>query len=251
MGDQAPLVWAIGFGLLGSAGAVLVAAVFLALRDPVRTALVPCLVSYAAGSLLGAALLGLLPDALAAGNARPILATLLAGIVLFFVLERALLWHHCHDRDCERHRAAGPLLLVGDALHNFADGAIVAGAFLTSVPLGIGTGLAVLAHEIPQEFGDFGILLESGFTRRSALLWNLASASPTLVGAVAGSLLLAEARSALPYVMALSAASFLYIAMADLLPHLHELGARRGFVGQFLLMLAGIGTIVAVRGLLS
>jgi zinc and cadmium transporter len=249
MHDPARLYWIIPFSLLGSVGAVALSATLLLVRAPLRTRLVPPLVSYAAGTLLGAALLGLLPEALRTTPPDALLPVTLAGLVLFFVLERALIWRHCHEPSCERHSAAGPLILIGDAFHNLADGVILAAAFLVSVPLGIGTAVAVIVHELPQEVGDFALLLDSGYSPRSAFAWNALSALATLPGAVGGYALLASLRPGLPYVMALSAASFLYIALADLVPHLHRRGGEQPFSLQLALMAAGIGTIVLVRGL--
>ncbi len=249
MDDASRLLWIVPFSLLGSVGAVTLSAVLLLVRAPTRARLVPPLVSYAAGTLLGAALLGLLPEALHAARPEAVLPVTLAGIVLFFILERTLIWRHCHEEGCERHSTAGSLVLIGDGFHNLTDGIIIATAFLVSVPLGIGTSLAVIIHEIPQEIGDFALLLDSGYRPRSAFLWNALSAAATLPGAVGGYYLLAPLRTAVPYVMALSAASFLYIAMADLMPHLHQRGRDQRFALQVTLMAAGIGTIVLVRTL--
>jgi zinc and cadmium transporter len=248
--DGTVIIWLVACSLVGSVGAVMFSGGVLVLSSRIRATVVPALVGYATGALLGAALLGLLPQALERAPPERVFPAALVGIVLFFVLERLLIWRHCHDQDCEHHRAAGSLLLVGDAFHNFGDGVILASAFLTSLPLGIGATLAIVTHEIPQEIGDFAILLESGYTRRAALVWNTLAAAATLPGALLGYLLLSRTLSAIPYVMAVSAASFLYIAMADLVPHLHRHAARR-FPAQLLLILAGIGTIALVRRLNS
>jgi zinc and cadmium transporter len=245
--DGERVIWLIVCSLIGGVGAVVLSGGLLVVPEAQRARLVPRLVSYAAGSLLGASLLGLLPHALDGAPPRRVLGTVVAGIVLFFALERLLIWRHCHEVDCEEHRAAGALLLVGDAFHNFTDGVILAAAFLTSIPLGLAATLAIVAHEIPQELGDFAILLESGYPRRQAFAWNTLAATTTLPGAIAGYLFLAQLRSAAPYVMALSVASFLYIAMADLVPHLHRRGRDLGFASQLALMLAGIATILLIR----
>jgi zinc and cadmium transporter len=168
-------------------------------------------------------------------------------MVLFFVLEKLVLWRHCHDSDCEVHSRAGPLILVGDAFHNFVDGVVIAAAFLTSIPLGIATALAVIAHEVPQEVGDFAILLDSGYSRRKALLFNALSSLATLPGAVLAWFWLAETRGAVPYILGLSAASFIYIAAADLIPHLHRQVTAKAALRQFVLLIAGIGTIAFFR----
>ncbi|MEO5864789.1 MAG: ZIP family metal transporter [Nitrospiraceae bacterium] len=175
------LMWILGFALIGSVGAIGAAALFLAFSKNVRERLVPFLVSYATGSLLGAALLGLLPEAIEQGDLTSSLGTVLVGLLVLFVLERLLIWRHCHaEGPCEVHGTAGSLILVGDALHNFVDGAVIAAAFMSSVPLGVATGIAVIAHELPQEVGDFAILLDNGFTRMRALKWNLISGITTI-----------------------------------------------------------------------
>jgi zinc and cadmium transporter len=236
-------VWIAGFSLLGSVGAIALAGSFLLFPHKTRRFLIPCLISYATGTLLGAAFLGLIPHALARIPASRALRTVLIGVVLFFVLEKLVVWRHCHNQQCEVHGSAGPLLLVGDAFHNFVDGVIIAATFVTSVPLGIATSLSVIAHEIPQEVGDLAILLESGYSRKQALLYNTLSGLSTLPGAMLAYLTLQAIQRITPYIMAVSAASFVYIAIADLVPSLHRHTGLGSSVRQLALMLAGIGTI--------
>ena len=164
-------------------------------------------------------------------------------MVLFFVLEKLVLWRHCHDSECEVHGRAAPLILIGDAFHNFVDGVVIAAAFVSSIPLGISTALAVIAHEVPQEVGDFAILLDSGYSRAKALVLNGLSSITTLPGALIAYFWLAETREAVPYILAISAASFIYIATADLIPALHRQVTPVASLRQLLLLLAGIGTI--------
>jgi zinc and cadmium transporter len=237
------LPWVIGFSILGSIGAVAGAALFLLFPGQIRAVIVPNLISYATGTLLGAAFLGMLPAGLDSAPARPLLATVLGGIVLFFLLEKIVIWRHCHDPDCAAHGRAGPLILIGDAFHNLVDGVVIAAAFLTSVPLGVATSLAVIAHEVPQEVGDFAILLDSGYQRARAFWLNGLSSAATLPGAVLGYFWLAQSREALPYMLGLSAASFIYIAIADLIPGLHRRVTPLSSARQLLFLLAGIGTI--------
>jgi zinc and cadmium transporter len=237
------LLWIIGFSILGSVGAVAGAALFLFFPDNIRRILVPYLISYATGTLLGAAFLGMIPAGLRQAPAQAVMATVLAGIVLFFMLEKFVLWRHCHENECEVHSRAGALILIGDAFHNFVDGVVIAAAFLTSIPLGIAASLAVIAHEVPQEVGDFAILLDSGYGRARALVLNGISSATTLPGAVAAYFWLGETHAAVPYILAMSAASFIYIAAADLIPGLHKQVTAAASLRQLVLLLAGIGTI--------
>jgi zinc and cadmium transporter len=237
------LAWIVGFSVLGSLGTVAGSGVVLLLPEHTRRILVPTLASYAAGTLLGAAFLGMIPAALAGAPARSITNTLLAGMVIFFVLEKVVLWRHCHEDRCEVHGRVGPLILIGDAFHNFVDGVVISAAFLTSIPLGIATALAVIAHEVPQELGDFAILLDNGYGRAKALMLNGLSSVSTLPGAVLAYFWLDQVQEAVPYVLALSASSFLYIAAADLIPGLHRQVSPGASFRQLLLLIAGIGTI--------
>jgi zinc and cadmium transporter len=239
---------ALIFALLGSAGAMLGAALLLAFPDGMRRRLLPGLLAYATGTLLGAAFLGMLPNALSQAPALDVSATVLAGLIAFFLLEKLVLWRHCHDGDCDVHgHVGGRLILIGDAFHNFVDGVVIAAAFLVSPALGVATALAVIAHEIPQEVGDFAILLHSGLSRTRAFGYNLLSSLATLPGVLAGWFWLDEMRGAIPYVLAISAASFIYIAVADLVPGLHSQVGVRAMLVQVALMLAGIATIAFFR----
>ena len=226
------------FSLLASIGSVASAGIILVLPEKVRGWLVQRLISYALGTLLGAALLGMIPHAMDQLPSRAVMLTLLAGLLSFFMLEKLVIWRHCHDEKCPVHSASGVTILVGDAFHNFVDGLVIASAFLTSVPLGIAASLAVIAHEIPQEAGDFGILLNVGYSRRKAFILNTASSLATIVGALVGYFGVAALMAAAPYILCVSAASFLYIALADLIP------IRRGHQGFGMLAL-DLGIIMA------
>jgi zinc and cadmium transporter len=235
------------FSILGTGGVLVAATLFILFPWGVRRSILPCLVSYASGTLLGTAFLGLIPHALGCAEATSVMAAILLGIIIFFVIEKLVLWRHCHEDKCEVHGVAGPLILVGDALHNLADGVTIAAAFLSSTPLGVATALATIAHEVPQEVGDFAILLDSGYSPTKAFLCNTLSSSSTLLGALVAYFSLSSVQMAIPYILALSAASFLYIATTDLFPNLHrQLGIGRS-AGQLLLMLGGIGTIFLLR----
>lgn len=254
------------FCLLGGALSVIAAAAFLLAPEPWRVRILPHLVSFAIGALLGAAFLALLPHAMLSPGVRDIhdisLAVLL-GLLGFFVLEKLILWRHCHSFECEAHtpehgadrghahahghahsgpRAAGMLILVGDGLHNFVDGILIAAAFLTDAHLGVVTALAVATHEIPQEVGDFAVLLDSGFSRAKAFYYNLLSSLTTVVGGVLAYFGMAELKHVTPYVLAVAAASFIYIAVADLIPGLHRRADTRASLAQVALI--GLGILV-------
>lgn len=251
------LTWIILFSLVAGVLSVLAAATFLLLPAIFRGRLVPHLVSFAIGTLLGAALLGLLPHALASpyvSDYHQLFLAVLLGLLGFFLLEKMVLWRHCHSDHCEAHtpdsghghgddtqaRAAGTLVLVGDAMHNFVDGVLIAAAFLTDTHLGIVTAIAIAAHEIPQEVGDFIVLLHSGFSRARALLYNIISSLATLVGALIAYYSLAGLEKILPYVLAVAASSFLYVAVADLIPGLHKRAEVRHTIQQISLITAGV-----------
>jgi zinc and cadmium transporter len=238
------LATALGLSLLGGCGGLLVASSLVLFPDHVRSRLVPWLVSYAVGALLGVALLDLLPEALRLLPSPPVFGTLLAGILLFFALEKLVLLRHCHTDECEVHGATATLVFIGDAFHNFIDGAIIATAVMSSTALGVSTAIAVAAHEIPQEVGDVAILLASGYSRGRALLLNIVSAGSSLAGALLAFGAVQVVPGIRPYVLALSAASLLYIAMSDLIPDLHRGEIDANAVRQVALIAAGIGTIV-------
>lgn len=236
---------ALALSIVGSAGGAIVASVLLLAGDRIRTALLPSLISYAVGTLLGAALLALLPEALEGLRPNGVFTSLLIGIFTFFILEKLVLWRHCHDAaDCHVHRATASLLLLGDGFHCLVDGAVIAAATMVSLPLGITTALAIAAHEIPQQVGDVAVLLMAGYSRARAFTLNLIAGASAAIGAGA---MLASAKSTpalLPYVLGFAAGNFLYIAMADLIPHLHRGEMEASGVKQVILIAAGIGTIV-------
>ncbi len=242
-----PLAAAVGLSVVGSLGGLLLAAILLLFLGRARLPAVPGLISYAVGTVLGVALLALVPEALdLAQNPRAVLGTLLAGILGFFMLEKLVLWRHCHTDESEWHNSSASLVLIGGALHNFADGAIIGAAVLTSLPLGVSTTLAVAAHQVPQEVGDFAVLLGAGYSRRRALTLNSISALAGIVGAVAMYTAADQLPATLPYVLALAAGSFLYVAMADLIPDLHRGQIDIGSIRQVLLIGAGVVTILAL-----
>jgi zinc and cadmium transporter len=240
------LLIAIGLSLVGGLGGLLVASGILLVKDSARSKLIPWLVSYAVGALLGVSMLALLPASLEELPPPRVFTTLLLGILLFFVLEKLVLWRHCHTHDCEVHESTVFPVLIGDAFHNFVDGAVIAAAVLTSIPLGVTTAVAVAAHEIPQEVGDFAILLHAGYSRSRALLLNVLSAASSAVGALAAFFAFDSVPRLLPYFLALAAASFLYVAMADLIPGLHRGRTDASSMRQILLIGAGVATMLVL-----
>jgi zinc and cadmium transporter len=242
------------FTALSGALSAVAAGVFLLLGDRPRAAVLPHLVSFATGTLLGAAFLGLIPHALegaGAGATHKVGLALLGGILLFFLLEKFVLWRHCHDDPCEAHspghaardHASANLILVGDTFHNLLDGVLVAAAFMTNPHLGIVTALAVFAHEIPQEVGDLAILLHGGYSRGRAMALNLVSSLTSVLGGVIAYFALNPALGVLPYALALAAASFIYVAVADLIPGLHRRVDARASIEQVVFIAAGVALV--------
>jgi zinc and cadmium transporter len=255
------LSWIIVFCLLGGLLSVLAAALFLVLSESLRNHLLPHLVSFATGTLLGAAFLGLLPhalDSVAGSDVHVIPMAVLLGLLGFFLLEKLVLWRHCHADHCEVHapdeeshdHSTGAMILVGDGLHNFLDGILIAGAFLTDIHLGVVTSVAVAAHEIPQEVGDFAVLLHSGFNRGRAFLYNILTSLTTVIGGVLAYFTLQQMQTALPFVLAIAASSFIYIAVADLIPTLHRRVEGSATVQQVALIAAGILLIYSTHSTL-
>jgi zinc and cadmium transporter len=249
------LGWILAASVAGGALSAGLAAFALLLR----ASWVSMLVSYAIGALLGAAFLEVIPQAFKE-NPREAAVSILAGIFAFFVLEKLLLWRHCHTENCEvhdphqqphDHGRSGALIIVGDTVHNFVDGVLIAAAFLQSTELGIVAALAIIAHEIPQEVGDFLILLHSGYSRTRALVVNLASSLATIVGGLGGYYGLQVFRDWEAALLGVVAASMVYVAVADLIPGLHKRPHLRDTASQALLIALGIGTIALVGAVLK
>ena len=255
IGASPPTLLAV-IGLTGGVGlgSALAASLFIALPEAARRVLVPHLVSFATGALLGAALLGFVPAALAGAGpdrAAAVGAVILAGLLLFFVLEKLVLWRHSHDDPYDAHapgdrartHALGPMILWGDAFHNIVDGVVIAAAYLTSPGFGVATAIAVFTHELPQEIGDIGILLHSGMGRARALGLNLLVSAAAVVGGVVAARALDRALALLPYALAFAGASLLYVAVADLIPGLHRDAGLKRAIQQLVLILMGVGVI--------
>ena len=289
------LVWIILFSLIGGtlsvAGAALVAL-------NARVSGVPMLISYAIGAMLGAVFLEILPEAIHAANeagssVQQMTATVLFGILLFFALEKLVIWRHCHGDHCEVHaihteeecpdikpviktdaeqtpilntkyKAAskasnsvikplanhthdhgrsGMMVMIGDTFHNFVDGILIASAFMVDVKVGIVTAVAIIAHEIPQEVGDFLILLHSGYSKKQAFIFNLVSSFATVVGGTIAYFALQHVQGWVPTILGLAASSMLYVAVADLIPSLHKRTELRATISQLSLILCGVASI--------
>jgi zinc and cadmium transporter len=240
-------------GLSGFLSA-LAASFFLALGEKRRAALLPHLVSLATGALLGAAFVGLVPHAMESigpGGAHRVGMALLLGILTFFLLEKFVLWRHCHDDPCEMHSpsdaardaASARMILAGDSFHNVLDGVLIAAAFMTDPKLGIVTAMAVAAHEVPQEVGDVAILLHGGYSRGRALALNLLTSLTAIIGGVIAYFALSTALHLLPYALAFAASSFIYIAVADLIPGLHRRVDMRAGLEQVLFIGVGVAIV--------
>jgi zinc and cadmium transporter len=243
---------------LAGALSALLPGLFLLLPHATRDRVMPHSVSFATGALLATALLALIPHAIQGAGPFKVHAigvALLAGIALFFVLEKFLLWRHCHTEAVEsahvhehhRRDASGWLTLVGDGLHNFIDGVLIAAAFLTDPHLGVVTTLAILAHEIPQEVGNFAVLMHAGFSRARAFAWNLGASLTSVLGGLIGWLALREAMALLPYALAVAAASLIYVAVADLIPGLHRRTDLRASLAQIAWIAVGVGVVMVAE----
>jgi zinc and cadmium transporter len=244
------LAWIVAATVLGGVLSVVAAAAF-ALNAKINQ--VPVLISYAVGTLLGAVFIELLPHAFGmADSLEEMAATILFGILLFFILEKLVLWRHCHQEECEAHDPhqtthdhgrSGMMIMIGDTFHNFVDGVLIAAAFLANTELGIVTSLAIIAHEVPQEVGDFLILLHSGYSKTKALLLNMLSSAAMVLGGVLAYYALQTMQQWIPTLLGLAAASMLYVSVADLIPGLHRRPQIRDSVQQVVLIALGIATI--------
>ncbi|MGZ8190024.1 MAG: ZIP family metal transporter [Methylococcaceae bacterium] len=257
------LILIIIFTAVGGFLSVMAAGVFLLLPDKQRNKVLPHGISFAIGALLAVAFWGLIPEAFQIVKPEQfqfLSGTILAGILGFFVLEKLLIWRHCHYGECEAHgddehenhddahshgnhhgtRSAGALIILGDSIHNFVDGILIAAAFLTDVQLGIVTSLAVATHEIPQEVGDFAILLQGGYSLKKALFYNILASLSTVIGGVLAYFSLEDLHDSLPFFLALAASSFIYIAVADLIPSLHKKTDTKTSLEQIALIAAGV-----------
>jgi len=297
LSDISPFTGMVLACLLGGVLSVCVAAIF-ALNA--KKHWVPLLVSYAIGALLAAVFLEILPHAIETSpNIEAMTATMLFGVLLFFTLEKLVLWRHCHGEHCEMHAMhdeahcpelhpeqqagkkpqgaikfklpqaasaqvvghhhghahdggrSGLMIMVGDTFHNFVDGILICAAFMVDMQVGLVTALAIIAHEIPQEVGDFLILLHSGYSKKKAFLFNIGSSLATLAGGLIAYLALNLVEQWVPYILSLAAASMLYVAVADLIPGLHKRTALRDTLSQLLLIVLGVASVAVTKWLVE
>ena len=290
--DFSVLLWIVLFSLLG--GVLSVAGAALVALNINKTA-IPMLISYAIGAMLGAVFLEILPHAIeVATSPKQMTATVLFGILLFFALEKLVLWRHCHGDHCEVHALhtaeecpdpqtslspddlkttkykavavkkpsinahpqhhnhdhdrgrSGMMIMIGDTFHNFVDGILIASAFMVDIKLGIVTAIAIIAHEIPQEVGDFLILLHSGYSKKQAFIFNLVSSLATAVGGFIAYFALSHVQTWVPTILGLAAASMLYVAVADLIPSLHKRTELRATISQLSLIACGVASIFLI-----
>lgn len=245
--------------LLASAAGGMLSVLLATMALRLKAEWVPVMVSYAIGALLGAAFLEILPHAIEhASSPEALTGTVLAGIMGFFILEKLVLWRHCHTEHCEVHGTeahgaqpthdhgrSGLMITVGDTVHNFVDGVAIAAAFLVNFELGVVTAFAIAAHEVPQELGDFLILRHSGYSNRQAILLNLLAGLAMMAGGLLGYFLLAPMQWLLPYMLAIAASGMIYVAVADLIPGLHKRVELIHTGQQALLIGLGIFTVWA------
>lgn len=221
---------------------VWVATLFVYVKKEWLNKVVVFLVSLSAGSLLGGAFLHLLPESAETLEPSALFGIFLVAFVSFLIIEKVIHWRHCHTTNCDVH-PVGYMNLVGDSIHNFIDGLVIAGAFIVDIKLGIATTIAVALHEIPQEIGDYGVLIYSGFEHKKALIYNYLVSLTVVIGGVVGYFAFQNTQAILPYLLPIAAGGFVYIAASDLVPEIKkETGTKKSiisvsiFVGGILLM---------------
>jgi len=219
---------------------------FIGLKEDKLKRLTTILVGFASGTLLGGAFLHLLPESLTPENDQmTAMWYVIVGIVSFFALEKFLYWRHCHEKECPTHTFVY-LNLIGDGIHNFIDGMVIAATFMIGFELGLATTLAVIFHEVPQEIGDFGVLVYGGLSRKKALIYNFISAVTAILGALA-TYFLAYLRSIEALLVPFAAGGFIYIAATDLMPELHKKSHAGESIVQLFVILLGIGLMAFLK----
>ncbi len=231
-----------------------IGAVAISYKEHVLKRIVFVLISLAAGALLGDAFIHIIPEAFAEADTLTVSLLILAGILVFFILEKCLNWHHSHGEEefspeHSRIHPVGNLVLVSDGVHNFVDGLAIGAAFLVSPEIGIATTIAIALHEIPQEIGDFGLLIHAGFSRMKALLFNFISALTALVGLGVSFLIAQTAEELIPLITAFAAGNFIYIALADIVPELQKTKGVARAVTQLAFVMVGVGAMALLLSL--
>ncbi len=221
------------------------------LNEKSQKSLIPLLIAFATGVLLTAAFLGLIPEAVEkAGEPHIIMPYILGGILFFFIMEKVVIWRNCRDKTCEVHsHASGPIILLGDSLHNLTDGIVIAAAFLSGLNLGIVAGFTIIFHELAHETGDFGVLLHSGYSKKKAFIYNMVSSSTTIPASIISYFLLDSMEFAVPFLLAISASSFIYIALSDLTPDLHRHTEIKYILKQIAFIIIGIVLMALILSL--
>jgi zinc and cadmium transporter len=227
----------------------LIGVITLAIKDKLLHKIIFYLLGFSAGALIGGAFLHILPEAIERLNATVVFYYAILGIVLFFLMERYFHWRHCHEGNCSIH-AFTYLNIVGDGVHNFFDGIMIAVSFTVSFSMGLATTAAIILHEIPQELGDFGVLVYGGFSRRKALFFNFISALTAVLGALTGYFIADLVHGFTNFVMPLTAGGFIYIATSDLIPEIHKESNQKKATLAFVAFLCGIIFMGLVKQLL-
>ena len=227
---------------MGSVGAILGASTILLIGEEKQKQIIPLLIAFATGILLAAAFLGLIPEAVeSVEEPHLIMPYILGGIIFFFIMEKVVIWRNCRDNSCEVHsHASGPIILFGDSLHNLTDGVVIAASFLLDFSLGVAAGITIIVHELAHETGDFGVLLHAGYSKKKALIYNLVSSATTIPAAIIGYFVLGPLEFAVPYFLAIASASFIYIALSDLTPDLHQHTEIKYIIRQLIVIFIGI-----------
>jgi zinc and cadmium transporter len=218
----------------------------LSLKEDILKKYIGIFISLAVGALLGDAFIHIIPEAFEkSSNVTVTSILIILGLLIFFILEKFLHWHHHgEDKEVEEIHPVGKLILFSDGVHNLIDGIIIGASFLVSVPIGIATTIAVILHEIPQEIGDFAVLIHSGYSKKKALWLNFISALLAVVGVVLALLLGSIAEASVLWLLPIAAGGFIYIAVADLIPELHKHGGNRSSIFQIITVVIGVGLML-------
>jgi len=227
----------------------LVGAVTFVFSKKVLNKILLFLVAFATGALLGGALFHLIPESLEEIKAYTTILLIIAGFTIFYLIEKILHWHHCHKGECHIH-TVNYLILIGDGVHNFVDGLIIAASFLISIPIGITTSILILLHELPQEIGDFGVLVYGGFSKTKALFYNFLSQATAIIGGIIGFYFL-QANAYAIYLLPFAAGGFLYIAIMDLIPEIFKESNRVKLTSNLLGILLGLLVLISSKFLLG